>query len=170
MAFFVKKLLFSQRQIFFFFSCRAKMKTTMTPCAWFLGQKRAGAADVSDHSSPLCSSSSSPSEEGVCVSLSPAILPFLYQFLSLCVCCRTLATEVTIHDFGVCFPPKVACTTAPLTTSWYLFDFQLSSQDAIQVRGRREPQQAPLYHAQDINFEIQCHAQHLLLLIDVAGS
>ena len=108
------------------------MKTTRTPCALFLGHKGAAAADVSDHSLLLCSSSSSPSEEeGVCFSFTRHPFISLLIPLSLCV----LATEVNIHDFGVCFPPNgltIASMMAPLTTSWYFLTFQFSSQDVKQ--------------------------------------
>ena len=93
------------------------------------GPKGAAAADVSDHSLLLCSSSSSPSEEEEGVYFSLTRHPFISLLipLSLCVCCRTLATEVNIHDFGVCFPPSgftIASMIAPLTTSWYFFYFK----------------------------------------------
>ena len=38
------------------------------------------------------------------------------------MCCSTLATDVHIHDFGLCFPPNgfmIASLIAPLTTTWY---------------------------------------------------
>ena len=47
----------------------------------------------------------------------------------LCVVCRTLATDVNMHDLGVCSPPNgrtVASTKAMMTTSWYLLIFNSS--------------------------------------------
>ena len=74
---------------------------------------------------------------------------------ALFVCCKTLATEVDIHDFGVCVSPSnwLHNSVHDSTTDDFvvLKKIQLSSQDAIQVRGRREPKQAPLYHARDVN-------------------
>ena len=64
--------------------------------------KGAAASDVTDHS--LLLSSSSPSEEeGVKNSLTLHPFISLLILLFLCVRCRTLATEVDVHDYGVRF-------------------------------------------------------------------
>ena len=83
--------------------------------------KVAAASDVTDHLSLLSSSSSSPSEEEG-VKFSVTLHPFTSVLTShfLCVRCRTLATEVNIHDFGVRSPligRTIASMIALLTTS-----------------------------------------------------
>ena len=87
-----------------------------------LGSRGAAASHVSDHSLRHCSiSSSSPEEkEGVCFSLTRHPFISLLIPLFLCMRCRTLTTEVNMHDFGVCFPPNgftMASMIALLTTS-----------------------------------------------------
>ena len=85
------------------------------------GSKGVAASGVSDHSLLLCSSSSSPSEEEEGVYFSLTRHPFhLFINSYLCVRCRTLATEVNMHDFGVRFPLNgfaIASMMALLTTS-----------------------------------------------------
>ena len=66
------------------------MKTTRTPCALFL--------DITDHSSLLFSSSSSPSEEqGVEISLTLHTFISLLTLHFLCVWCGALTTEIIMH-------------------------------------------------------------------------
>ena len=119
------------------------------------GLKGAGAASVSNHSLLLCSSSSFPSEEeGVCFSFTHHPVISLLIPLSLYVCSRTLATEFSIHDFGVCFPPNgftSASMIAPLTTPWYFLIF-------ISVPKMRFTTGSIVPHARVINFEVQCQA------------
>ena len=102
----------------------------------------------------FASSSSSPAEEEENVCFSFTRHPFISLLIPLFVCCKTLATEVNIHDFGV-FPTEWFQNSAHESTIddfVALLHFQLSARDAIQVRGRSEPQQTPLHHALDINF------------------
>ena len=85
------------------------------------------ASGITNHSSLLSSSSSSPSEEEGAVFpliIHPSI--FLFNSHFLCVRCRTLATDVNMHDKGVCSPPNgrtEASMIALLTTSWYFWIF-----------------------------------------------
>ena len=150
-----------------FFLSGANMKATRTPCAWFLVQKEPRLPMSLIVHYCFASSSSSPTEEeeNVCLFHPPS-----FQFFtdsSLCVCCKTLATEVNIHDFGV-FPTECfhySAHDSTIDNFVALLHFQHTVRDAIQVRGRSEPQQTPLYHGLDINFAIQCRAQIFLLLL-----
>ena len=72
--------------------------------------KVAAASGVPDHSMLLCKVLSHP----------PSFHLLVNTTLFVCACCRTLATEVNMHDFGVRFPLKgltVASMIALLTTS-----------------------------------------------------
>ena len=86
----------------------------------------ATASSITNHSSLLSSSSSSLSDEESATILfyHPSISLFTSHFL--CVLCRSLATDVNMHDLGVCSPPigrTIASRIAQLTTSWYFLIF-----------------------------------------------
>ena len=89
--------------------------------------KEAVASDSCSHSSLFSSLSSSPAwcrSSRLPLITHPSISLSTLHFR--CVLCCTVATDVNIHDVGVCFPPnglEVASMISRLTTSWYFFNF-----------------------------------------------
>ena len=87
--------------------------------------KEAVASDSCSHSSLFSSMSSSPAwcrSSRLPLINHPSISLSTLHFR--CVLCCTVATDVNIHDVGVCFPPsglEVASMIARLTTSWSFF-------------------------------------------------
>ena len=97
--------------------------------------KEAASSDVDNLSSPF-SSSASPSEDE-CSRLPLINHSFVFLFTShfLGVLKRTFATDVNMHDLGVCSPPngrKIVSAIASSATLWYFFDVQFNSSPKIR--------------------------------------
>ena len=102
---FSKQLLFSFTPKIFFLLSGASMKTTRTPLCMVPGSKgpRLPMSLIVHYC--FASSSSSPTGGRKYVFLFHPPSFHFFTDSSLCVCCKTLATEVNIHDFGV-FPTE----------------------------------------------------------------